>query len=95
MPQKQIPPEIRQIAELQHAEIIGRLYACEHLENVSESIEDPRVLYGWNMLTQEVLIRAAEASLKLIYLLFQQTIKEGAQSDKPMGTASQISPERS
>ena len=78
MPQKQIPAEIRQIAELQHAEIIGRLYACEHLENGSESIEDPRVLYGWNMLTQEVLIRAAEASLKLIYLLhFNKQSKRG------------------
>ena len=69
MPQKQIASEIKQTAELQQAEIVGRLHACEHLENDAGRIDDPRVLYGWNMLTQEVLIRAAEASLKLIYLL--------------------------
>ena len=64
MPQKQLSPEIRQMAELLHAETVGRLYACEHLESESERIEDPRVLYGWSLLTQEVLIRLGEASLK-------------------------------
>ena len=66
---KNVSPEVRQMAELQHAEIIGRLHACERLETEMESITDPRVLYGWNMLTQEVLIRLAEASLKLLYML--------------------------
>ena len=69
MSQRQLSPDIRQIAELQYAEIVGRLYACEHLENEFESIQDHRVLYGWNMLTQEVLIRVAEASLKLLHML--------------------------
>ena len=57
------------MAELQHAEIVGRIHACEHLETEMMNITDPRVLYGWNLLTQEVLIRLAEASLKLLYLL--------------------------
>ena len=57
------------MAELLHAEIVGRIHACERLETEIESITDPRVLYGWNMLTQEVLIRLAEASLKLLYML--------------------------
>ena len=60
---------LRQMAELLHAEIVGRIHACERLETEIESITDPRVLYGWNMLTQEVLIRLAEASLKLLYML--------------------------
>lgn len=69
MSQRQLSPDIRKIAELQYAEIVGRLYACEHLENEFESIQDHRVLYGWNLLTQEVLIRVAEASLKLLHML--------------------------
>ena len=64
-----LAPEIRRMAELLHAEILGRLFACEHLENEFEQIDDPRVFYGWNLLTQEVLIRLAEASLKLLHLL--------------------------
>ena len=69
MAQKKLAPKIRLMADLLHAEITGRLHACEHLETQAEQIEDPRVLYGWNFLTQEVLIRLAEASLKLVYLL--------------------------
>ena len=69
MSQKQISSNIRQRAELQYAEIVGRLYACEHLENEFESIKDHRVLYGWNLLTQEVLIRLSEASLKLLHMI--------------------------
>ena len=69
MSRKNVSPEVRQMAELQHAEIVGRIHACEHLETEMENITDPRVLYGWNMLTQEVLIRLAEASLKLLYML--------------------------
>lgn len=64
-----LAPEVRQMAELLHAEIVGRLFACERLENENERIDDPRVLYGWNLLTQEVLIRLAEATLKLLHLL--------------------------
>ena len=66
---KEVSLEIRQMAELQYTEIVGRIHACEHLENEFESIKDHRVLYGWNLLTQEVLIRLAEASLKLLYML--------------------------
>ena len=78
MAQKQIQPKIRQMTELQYSEIVGRLHACETLENEAESVDDPRVLYGWNMLTQEVLLRAAEASLKLLYLLhFEKQSKRG------------------
>lgn len=69
MSKKQVSREIRQMAELQHAEIVGRIHACEYLETEMENITDPRVLYGWNLLTQEVLIRLAEASLKLLYML--------------------------
>ena len=68
--QKNISQETRQQAELQFAEIVGRLHACEHLENGAEQIEDHRVLYGWNFLTQEVLIRLAEATLKLVCQLY-------------------------
>ena len=67
MPDQILSEENRQQAELQFAEIVGRLHACEHLENAVENMDDYRVLYGWNMLTQEVLIRVAEAALKLIY----------------------------
>ena len=70
MPKKHVSLTIRQMAELQHAEIVGRIHACEHLETEMENITEPRVLYGWNMLTQEVLIRLAEASLKLLYMLY-------------------------
>ena len=70
MTKKHVSPEIRQMAELQHAEIVGRIHACEHLETDMEHIADPRVVYGWNMLTQEVLMRLAEASLKLLYMLY-------------------------
>ena len=38
--------EIRRRAELQCAEIIGRLNACEYLENGIDTITDSRVLYG-------------------------------------------------
>ena len=65
--QKNISQQTRQQAEIQYAEIVGRLYACELLENETENIEDSKVLYGWAFLTQEVLIRLAEATLKLIY----------------------------
>ena len=70
MSKKRVSLQIRQMAELQHAEIVGRIHACEHVETEMETITDPRVLYGWNMLTQEVLIRLAEASLKLLYMLY-------------------------
>lgn len=70
MPRKDISQENRQQAELQFAEIVGRLHACEHLEDALENIDDPRVLYGWNLLTQEVLIRLAEATLKLIFQIY-------------------------
>ena len=70
MSQKKISQETRQQTELQFAEIVGRLHACENLENATEQIEDHKVLYGWNLLTQEVLIRLAEATLKLIYQLY-------------------------
>ena len=69
MSKKLVSPRIRQMAELQHAEIVGRIHACESLETGMASITDPRVLYGWNFLTQEVLIRLAEASLKLLCML--------------------------
>ena len=69
MPRKQVSAKIRERSELQYVEIVGRLYACEHLENEFESIEDHRVLYGWNLLTQEVLIRLSEASLKLLHMI--------------------------
>ena len=69
MSKKYVSPEIRQMAELQHAEIVGRIYACERLETEMANITDPRVLYGWNLLTQEVLIRLAEATLKLLHML--------------------------
>lgn len=69
MSQKRISGETRKQVELQFAELVGRLQACEHLEDTAEQIKDHRVLYGWNMLTQEVLIRLAEATLKLIYQL--------------------------
>ena len=66
------------MAELLHAEVVGRLHACEKLEDETERIEDPRVLYGWSLLTQEVLIRLAEASLKLLYLIhFNRPSKRG------------------
>ena len=70
MPNKHVSREIRQMAELQHAEIVGRIHAGEHLETEMVNITDPRVLYGWNLLTQEVLICLAEASLKLLYMLW-------------------------
>ena len=63
--QRKISQQTRQQAELQFAEIVGRLNACEYLENGAEHIEDQKVLYGWGLLTQEVLIRLAEATLKL------------------------------
>ena len=68
--QKNFSQETRHQAELQFAEIVGRLHACEHLENGAEQIEDHKVLYGWNFLTQEVLIRLAEATLKLVYQIY-------------------------
>ena len=78
MAKKQLAPEIRRMAELLHAEVVGRLYACEKLEDETERIEDSRVLYGWSLLTQEVLIRLAEASLKLLYLIhFNRPSKRG------------------
>ena len=55
---------------MQFAEIMGRLLACKYLEDATVQIEDHRVLYGWNLLTQEVLIRLAEAALKLIYQIY-------------------------
>ena len=67
MSEKSVSREIRQMAELQHAETVGRIHACEYLETKMENITDPRVLYGWNLLTQEVLIRLAEASLKFLW----------------------------
>ena len=70
MSQKNLSQETRQQAELQFAEIVGRLHACENLENGAEQADDPRVLYGWSMLMHEVLIRLAEATLKLIYQLY-------------------------
>ncbi len=70
MTKKRLSTKIRQMAELQYAEIVGRLYASEHLESEIENVSDPRVLYGWNLLTQEVLIRLAEASLKLLYMVY-------------------------
>ncbi|MCY3691923.1 MAG: hypothetical protein OXH30_07980, partial [Chloroflexi bacterium] len=70
MSQKKISQETRQQAELQFAEIMGRLQACKYLEDATVQIEDHRVLYGWNLLTQEVLIRLAEAALKLIYQIY-------------------------
>ena len=69
MSQKPLSPKISQMAGSLHAEIVGRLHACEHLENEAERVDDPCVLYGWNLLTQEVLIRLAEASLKLLHLV--------------------------
>ena len=69
MSPRNISPELRNKAELQYAEIVGRLYACEQLENGFEKIEDHRVLYGWGLLAQEVLMRLAEASLKLLFEL--------------------------
>ena len=69
MRSRQITPELREMAELQHAELFGRLHACEILEDGLEQIADPHVLYGWSMLTQEVLIRLGEASLKLLHIL--------------------------
>ena len=68
--QRKISQQTRQQAELQFAEIVGRLNACEYLENGAEHIEDHKVLYGWGLLTQEVLIRLAEATLKLVYQLY-------------------------
>ena len=38
MPQKQLSSRIRGKAELQYAELIGRLYACERLELEPEHI---------------------------------------------------------
>ena len=70
MPPKKISQETRRKAELQYAEIVGRLYACEFLENGIETIKDYRVLYGWGLLSQEVLIRIAEAALKLLFELY-------------------------
>ena len=67
---KNISKETRQQAELQFAEIVGRLHACEHLENGAEQIEGHKVLYGWHFLTQEVLIRLAEATLKMVYQIY-------------------------
>ena len=69
MPPRQLTSEIRRIAELQYAELVGRLHACEHLENEIERIQVPQILYGWNLLTQEILIRLSESALKLLYLL--------------------------
>ena len=69
MRSREITPELREMAELQHAELFGRLHACEILEDGLEQIADPHVLYGWSMLTQEVLIRLGEASLKLLHIL--------------------------
>ena len=69
MSQKQLSSRIRGKAQLQYAELIGRLYACERLEDEFESIKDHRVLYGWNLLAQEVLIRLSEASLKLLHMI--------------------------
>ena len=66
---KGLGPGVREQAELQYVELVGRLYACEYLENEFEAIQDHRVLYGWNLLTQEVLIRLSEASLKLLHML--------------------------
>ena len=78
MTEKQLDPNIRRMAELLYTENVGRLYACEHLENGIEDIEDSKILYGWNLLTQEVLIRLAETSLKLLYLLhFNKPSKKG------------------
>ena len=70
MSDDKLAPEIRRMEELLHTEILGRLLACEHLENEFEQIDDPRVFYGWNLLTQEVLIRLAEASFKLLISCF-------------------------
>ena len=70
IPPKKISQETRRKAELQYAEIVGRLYACEFLENGTEEIEDYRVVYGWGLLAQETLIRTAEASLKLLLELY-------------------------
>ena len=69
MSMKRVSSKIRDMAELQYAEIVGRLHACKHLENEFESIKDHRVLYGWNLLTQEVLMRLSEASLKLLHMI--------------------------
>ena len=72
------------MAEIQYAEIIGRIYACYSLIELGTEVgsdnspnrrpgygwADPRVRYGWNLLTMEVLIRLAEASLKLLHMLY-------------------------
>ena len=80
MTRGQLNPEMRQMAYLLHAEVVGRLHACEHPENEVERITDHRVLYGWSLLTQEVLIRVAEATLKLLYLVhFGRPSKWGSQ----------------
>ena len=36
MPKKNVSPEVRQMAELQHAEIVGPIHACEHLKTEME-----------------------------------------------------------
>ena len=67
---KNLQADVRRKAELQYAEIVGRLTTRANIwKNEFEQINDHRVLYGWGLLTQEVLIRLAEASLKLLFEL--------------------------
>ena len=64
-----LDPNIRTMAELLYSEVQGRIHACGLLEDEARSIGEPDLQYGFSLATQELLLRTAEASLKLLYLL--------------------------
>ena len=66
---KDMTDSVRYQIQLMYAELCGKLYACEFLEDQEEKLEDHRALYGWNFFTQEGLVRTAELALKLLYFI--------------------------
>ena len=66
---KDMTDSVRYQSQLMYAELCGKLYACEFLEDQEEKLEDHRALYGWNFFTQEGLVRTAELALKLLYFI--------------------------
>ena len=66
---KDMTDSVRYQSQLMYAELCGKLYACEFLEDQAEKLEDHRALYGWTFFTQESLVRTAELALKLLYFI--------------------------
>ena len=68
-PTKIIDPNIMEMARLSYSEIDGRLHACEILTEQTMTTDSPEIQFGLTTATQELLLRTAEASLKMLFML--------------------------